>query len=121
MLKALKNVSMYPLSEFIFFDYSSFTIPKKIVFSHLLIQDKQYSFVCKIEIITQQFGLIYDEIPKGHKTICLVSFDKHSFDLIHSELPKIDGWTLPHKKYYLSNFSDNNIISSYYSQFDHDD
>lgn len=82
MLDELKNVSMPAFSEFIFFDYSLFNISKETIFSHLLTQDKQYSIACRIEIITQQFGLIYDEIPRGHKTMCLVSFDKLSFDLI---------------------------------------
>ncbi len=46
---------------------------------------------CTITGVTQQFGRVFDEVPHGWKTICLLNFPKGVPDLIRT-LPLIASW-----------------------------
>jgi len=93
--KILNYHSNEQFGEFLFFDYSFLDIPCGTVFSYFCERSGEiisHPFSCKILMVTQEFGFIYEGIPKGHRTLCHVALDRTSYDLIRSKVPVADLW-----------------------------
>jgi hypothetical protein len=78
-----------------FFDYSSYDIPKYATFSYLVEvgeSDRVYPIKAKVIRISQEYDLEFDHIPMGHKTIGVVELDAESYDLVKSKIFESDYW-----------------------------
>ena len=75
--------------------YSEFDIPTGHIFNEIISTDTttdNYKSRIKLKKVSQEFGIEYDQIPKGHKTICQFEFLDGSIPDIIYQLPTIDGW-----------------------------
>lgn len=79
----------------LFAGYSDFDIPLGTTFLFLVEKgatDMVYPIRGELIQITQSFLKYFDEIPRGHKTICEIKLDAPSLNLLRSKLPVIDAW-----------------------------
>jgi hypothetical protein len=84
-----------PNSCILFVDFSDFDIPIGTKFT--LFAEDEYGNVLhningSLVQVTQSFLKPFDEIPKGHKTVCEIELDAQSVSLLRSKLPTINSW-----------------------------
>jgi hypothetical protein len=89
----------------IFLDYSYFDISLQERFTYLINKNsgESYKIDASIKMVTQDLGLLFSQIPKGHKTICEICFDLSSLHRIESVIPKVNVWQTLSETYILSN------------------
>lgn len=78
----------------LFCDYSSFDIPLGYTFNRiedLKNGNKVYSKII-LKGVSQEFGISFDLIPKGYKTICNFQFIESDVPEIIDNLPLIADW-----------------------------
>jgi hypothetical protein len=96
----------FDISELIgiFCSYSEFDIPLGYTFSYLVTKEEKKIFpiFCEVKIVTQAWGLIFEKIPLGHKTLCFVKLDIETERLFRKNLPIVDDWSYHSKHQYLS-------------------
>lgn len=96
-------------TSFLFLNYSNFDIPvgsEFLYFIELNEDETIISIAAKIRLVTQEYLLPFDYIPKGHKTLCSISFDKAGFEQVTSSVPVVDSWQDSEKIFLLSNTKD---------------
>ncbi|MBO9730273.1 MAG: hypothetical protein J7623_16655 [Chitinophaga sp.] len=79
----------------LFVSYSDFDIPLGETFFYLIDReerDAMYIIQAKLIQVTQSWLKPFDEIPRGHKSICEIKLDDPSLKLLQSKLPVVDGW-----------------------------
>ena len=79
----------------IFVDFSDFDIPIGTIFTIFAENEDgtgSHDINGELVQVTQQFLKPYDEIPRGHKTVCEIKLGEHSVNLLRSKLPLIDSW-----------------------------
>jgi len=88
-----------------FSPYSEYEIPVGARFSRFVNNksNKTIRISSKLIDITQQWGLPFNSIPMGHKTIIRVEFDKEYIDYIKTQIPTIKSWEDSDKGFYLTN------------------
>ena len=88
-----------------FIDYSDFDIPIGTEFLYF-IDPTNFENTIRINgrltMVTQNFGILYENIPSGHKTMCQICFDDVSFTTVTDRLAVQDGWYIPQKTYLFS-------------------
>ncbi len=80
-----------------FLDYSNFDIPfgqKFFYFIEARGPEEIFTINAEIKMISQEFGLLYERIPRGHRTICEILVDKQSYELLKARTPVIDYWEI---------------------------
>lgn len=75
-----------------FVDYSSYDIPIQYVFKSAKYKDsiKMYSGDFQVVYITQQFGISWNNIPKGWKTVCVIRMNSLAAICRLKEVPTWD-------------------------------
>jgi hypothetical protein len=78
----------------LFCDYSDFDIPIGYTFSQIvdLRNGSKTSSMIQLKGVSQQFGFVFDSVPKGHKTICNFEFIQSPMPEIIKSLPRISNW-----------------------------
>lgn len=79
----------------IFVDFSDFDIPIGTIFTIFAENEDgtgSHDINGELVQVTQQFLKPYDEIPRGHKTVCEIKLDERSVNLLRSKLSIIDSW-----------------------------
>jgi len=104
LFQAMGNWPANSNSCILFVDFSDFDIPIGTKFSFFAtdLQGKDlHNINGKLVQVTQSFFIPFDEIPKGHKTICEIVLDEPSLNLLRSNLPTVSSWHDGEKKYLL--------------------
>ncbi len=78
----------------LFCNYSNFEIPIGHIFDQLedLRNGAKMSIKAKLNGVSQEFGLAFDSVPKGYKTICNFEFLNSSIPEVVNTLPRINNW-----------------------------
>ena len=88
----------------LFVDFSDFNIPIGAKFT-LFAEDEHGRMLHNIDgelvQVTQSFLKHFDQIPKGHKTICEIKLDEQSLSLLLSKLPIVESWYVGERKFLL--------------------
>lgn len=78
-----------------FCEYSEYEIPIGTEFNYL--KDIKHNTFLKLKAVlidvTQSWGLSFDTIPKGHKTISRFEFTEIDLNIITDKIPIIDTWS----------------------------
>ncbi|MFT3826360.1 MAG: hypothetical protein QM731_20725 [Chitinophagaceae bacterium] len=86
----------FPFADWLFMSFALDDVPLNTVFNQLVVHgSSQISYpvnACLIKI-TQQFFKLFDEVPSGWKTICLVQFDEPSYKFVKGVLPVLETWS----------------------------
>jgi len=87
----------------LFCSYSEYDIPINAEFNCLINLQTQSAIAIKTTLadITQGWGLPFDFIPKGHKTISRFIVSKFDLKVIEREIPIIDLWESSDNKFEL--------------------
>ncbi len=88
-----------------FCSFSQFDIELGSVFYHISNLDKELiNIPCKLKLVdvTQQFGLPFDKVPEGHKTICKFCCLDNKTPKIIGEIPIVNNWYESNDKYLLT-------------------
>ncbi|MFT3676839.1 MAG: hypothetical protein QM781_13180 [Chitinophagaceae bacterium] len=86
----IKNVSGIVL----FCQFSAYDIKLGKMFTRLTVEGEvKYSGAVTLVKITQQFDRLFEEIPKGWRTVCEFRFDNLTSDKLKEWLPVIDSWS----------------------------
>jgi len=74
--------------------YSEFDISTGHIFNEIISTDSKDHYQCRIKLkkVSQEFGIEYDLVMRGHKTICQFEFLNGSIPDIIYQLPTIEGW-----------------------------
>jgi hypothetical protein len=96
ILSAVNKIHIPRNCLLVFCDYSDFDIPIGSRFVTLTLSRDKESHEVKAELkfVTQNQGILFDAIPKGHRTICEICFDDASLKLMTSKIPKVDSWKI---------------------------
>lgn len=88
------NYKENDMQVILFCDYSTYDIPKGYIFNHLMDPLSQNNISCKAKLkdISQEFGIPFDSVPKGYKTICNFKFSGINIPKMIMELPIINDW-----------------------------
>lgn len=76
----------------LFCDYSEFDIPIGYLFRKINVSNSYLDCNIFLKQVTQEFGVPYDSIPKGHKTICKFDLINHVIPDFQNILPVINDW-----------------------------
>lgn len=78
----------------VFCDYSNYEFPVGFIFK--TVENSFKSIFCETQIVlkavSQEFAVPYDEIPKGHKTICKFELLVNHASEIIGNLPLVNKW-----------------------------
>lgn len=87
----------------LFCSYSEYEVPIGSEFNYLVnLQDNRVLKVKAILIdVTQAYGLSYNSVPLGHKTISRFEFSESDISLIKNEIPVADTWFSSNSKFEL--------------------
>ncbi len=102
---ATERGTKYSISDLmgLFCSYTEFDIPLGHTFSYLIKKEKfSFSIFCEIKLVTQGWGLLFDQIPLGHKTLCFVKLDNETKRLLMENLMVVDDWGYYSEHLYLS-------------------
>ena len=101
---AMRNWPTNSKNCILFVDYSDFDISVGTRFT-LFAEDeggtKLHEICGRLVQVTQQWFKPYNEIPKGHKTICEIELDEQSDGLLRSKLPIVDSWSALKERFLL--------------------
>ncbi|RKR84849.1 hypothetical protein BDD43_5102 [Mucilaginibacter gracilis] len=93
--KGLKRKFNEGLALNFFCTYSEYEIPFGTRFNYL--KNNLSGTIVEIQATlvdaTQQWGLPFDNVPMGYKTISRFEFTELGLDLIKREIPVIDSWS----------------------------
>ncbi|MFT4155700.1 hypothetical protein [Parafilimonas sp.] len=92
--KIFYSKAITPNEILLFCDYSSIDIPIGYEFNFIENSDWTvlFSGTIRLKEITQEFMLPYDQIPKGHKSICKFEFINTNVPKLLLDLPTISDW-----------------------------
>jgi hypothetical protein len=104
IVNAMKNWPMNSRNLILFVDYSDFDISigtEFTLFAEDIHGNKLHAISGKLVQVTQSWCKPFDQIPKGHKTVCEIEFDEQSANLIRSKLPTVGSWSTPERRFLL--------------------
>ncbi|HEV3413398.1 MAG TPA: hypothetical protein VG101_13030 [Puia sp.] len=104
IVNAMKNWPMNSKNLILFVDYSDFDISigtEFTIFAEDIHGNKLHAINGKLIQVTQSWCKPFDQIPKGHKTVCEIEFDEQSANLIRSKLPTVESWSTPERRFLL--------------------
>jgi hypothetical protein len=113
LLREMDNWPINSRSCILFVDYSDFDILIGAKFT-LFAEDEQgrilHSIDGELVQVTQSFFKPFDQIPKGHKTICEIKLDDQSLNLLRSKLPIVNSWYAGENRFLLGTKNINTTV-----------